>query len=54
VLSSKVGRLILECWFEGRPIRNEYPIVKGGKLADTGARSCTVGGARNAAAAPRE
>ena len=25
-------REILECWFEGRPIRNEYLIVDGGKL----------------------
>jgi hypothetical protein len=26
-------REILECFFEGRPIRNEYLIVDGGKLA---------------------
>ena len=26
-------REILECWFEKRPIRNEYLIVDGGKLA---------------------
>ena len=26
-------REILECWLEGRPIRNEYLIVDGGKLA---------------------
>lgn len=26
-------REILECWFEGRPIREEYLIVDGGKLA---------------------
>jgi formate dehydrogenase len=32
-------REILECWFEGRPIRNEYLIVDGGKLAGTGAHS---------------
>lgn len=32
-------REILECWFEGRPIRNEYLIVQGGGLAGTGARS---------------
>ena len=35
-------REILECWFEGRPIRNEYLIVDGGKLAGTGAISYTV------------
>ena len=45
-------REILEYWFDGRPIRDEYLIVEGGKLAGTGARSYTVGGARNAAAAP--
>jgi formate dehydrogenase len=32
-------REILECWFEKRPIREEYLIVDGGKLAGTGARS---------------
>jgi hypothetical protein len=31
------GWEVLECWFEGRPICNEYLIVEGGKLADTGA-----------------
>ena len=46
--------LELECWFDGRPIRDEYLIVEGGKLAGTGARSYTVGGARKAAAAPRK
>ncbi|QEX23972.1 formate dehydrogenase [Hypericibacter adhaerens] len=35
-------REILECWFEDRPIREEYIIVKGGKLAGTGAQSYTV------------
>ena len=35
-------REILECWFGGRPIRDEYLIVEGGKLAGTGARSYTV------------
>ena len=44
-------REILECWFEGRPIRDDYLIVEGGKLAGTGARSYTVGGARKAVAA---
>ncbi len=32
-------REILECWLGGRPIRNEYLIVAGGKLAGTGAHS---------------
>jgi formate dehydrogenase len=35
-------REILECYFEGRPIREEYLIVKGGALAGTGARSYSV------------
>ena len=35
-------REILECWFAGRPIRDEYLIVEGGKLAGTGAHSYTV------------
>ncbi|WP_022948006.1 NAD-dependent formate dehydrogenase [Methylohalobius crimeensis] len=35
-------REILECWFEGRPIREEYLIVDGGKLAGTGAHSYTA------------
>jgi formate dehydrogenase len=35
-------REILECWFAGKPIRDEYLIVAGGKLAGTGARSYTV------------
>ena len=32
-------REILECWFEGRPIRDEYLIVDGGQLAGAGAHS---------------
>lgn len=36
-------REILECWFEGRPIRNEYLIVDKGKLAGTGAHSYSAG-----------
>ena len=32
-------REILECYFEGRPIRDEYLIVQGGKLAGVGAHS---------------
>jgi formate dehydrogenase len=35
-------REILECWFDGRPIREEYLILEGGKLAGTGAHSYTV------------
>jgi formate dehydrogenase len=36
-------REILECWFEGRRIRDEYLIVDRGKLAGTGAHSYSVG-----------
>ena len=36
-------REILECFFEGKPIRDEYLIVQGGDLAGTGARSYTKG-----------
>jgi formate dehydrogenase len=36
-------REILECWFEGRPIREEYLIVAGGKLAGAGAHSYSAG-----------
>jgi formate dehydrogenase len=36
-------REILECYFEGQPIRDEYLIVKGGALAGAGARSYSVG-----------
>jgi len=36
-------REILECWFESRPIRPEYLIVDGGKLAGAGAHSYSVG-----------
>jgi formate dehydrogenase len=38
-------REILECFFEGRPIRDEYLIVDGGRLAGTGAQSYTPGNA---------
>jgi formate dehydrogenase len=38
-------REILECWFEDRPIREEYLIVDGGKLAGTGAHSYSAGNA---------
>lgn len=47
-------REILECFLEGRPIRDEYLIVQGGALAGTGAHSYskgnTTGGSENAAA----
>lgn len=36
-------REILECWFQQRPIRNEYLIVDKGKLAGTGAHSYSAG-----------
>src|ERR1700680_4252740 len=36
-------REILECWFAGRPIREEYLIVDGGKLAGAGAHSYSAG-----------
>lgn len=36
-------REILECWFAGRSIRDEYLIVDAGKLAGTGARSYSAG-----------
>mgnify|MGYP001442291639 CR=1 FL=1 len=36
-------REILECWFEGRPIRSEYLIVDKGNLAGAGAHSYTKG-----------
>ena len=36
-------REILECWFENRPIREEYLIVQSGSLAGTGARSYSAG-----------
>ena len=36
-------REILECWFESRPIREEYLIVDGGKLAGAGAHSYSAG-----------
>lgn len=36
-------REMLECWLEGRPIRNEYLIVDKGNLAGMGAYSYTAG-----------
>lgn len=38
-------REILECWFEGRPIRSEYLIVQDGNLAGAGAHSYGKGNA---------
>ena len=38
-------REILECWFDGKPIREEYLIVQGGALAGTGAHSYSKGNA---------
>jgi formate dehydrogenase len=37
-------REILECFFDEQPIREEYLIVDGGKLAGAGAHSYSVGG----------
>lgn len=42
-------REILECWLDGRPIRDEYLIVAGGKLAGTGAHSYSAGDATGGA-----
>ena len=39
------AREILECYFEGRPIREEYLIVDGGALAGAGAHAYTEGDA---------
>ncbi|TMB93421.1 MAG: NAD-dependent formate dehydrogenase, partial [Chloroflexi bacterium] len=36
-------REILECWLQGRPIREEYLIVDRGRLAGSGAHSYTAG-----------
>jgi formate dehydrogenase len=36
-------REILECWFQGKPIRSEYLIVDKGKLAGAGAHSYSAG-----------
>jgi formate dehydrogenase len=38
-------REILECWFDDRPIREEYLIVDGGQLAGAGAHSYSAGDA---------
>ncbi len=42
-------REILECWFEGKPIRSEDLIVDGGKLAGVGAHSYSAGNATKGA-----
>lgn len=47
-------REILECWFAGRPIREDYLIVDGGRLAGAGAHSYSAGDAtRGSEAAAR-
>ena len=38
-------REVLECWFDARPIRDEYLIVDAGELAGTGAHSYSAGDA---------
>jgi formate dehydrogenase len=38
-------REILECWFDGKPIREEYLIVDAGRLAGAGAHSYSAGDA---------
>ena len=38
-------REILECWFEGRPIREDYLMVNGGRLAGAGAHAYSAGNA---------
>ena len=43
-------REILECWFVGRPIREEYLIVDGGRLAGAGAHSYSAGDATGGSA----
>jgi formate dehydrogenase len=42
-------REILECWFDGRPIREEYLIVESGQLAGAGAHSYSAGDATRGA-----
>jgi formate dehydrogenase len=42
-------REILECWFDGRPIREEYLICDRGQLAGAGAHAYSVRGAAGAA-----
>ena len=42
-------REVLECWFEGQPIRENYLIVDNGKLAGAGAHSYSAGNATGGA-----
>jgi len=42
-------REVLECWFEGRPIRENYLIVDSGRLAGAGAHSYSAGNATGGA-----
>jgi formate dehydrogenase len=42
-------REILECFLDGRPIREEYLIVDGGRLAGAGAHSYSAGDATGGA-----
>jgi formate dehydrogenase len=42
-------REILECHFDGKPIRDEYLIVDGGGLAGAGAHSYSTGNATSGA-----
>jgi formate dehydrogenase len=37
------ARAILECWFDGRPICEDYLIVAGSKLAGAGAHCYSTG-----------
>merc|ERR1711948_242034 len=46
-------REILECFFDGRPQRNEYQIVTDGKLAGMGAHSYSEGNATGGSANTR-
>ncbi len=41
---------VLECWFDGTPIRDDYLIVDRGKLTRVGARSYSMGRQSHAAA----
>ena len=43
--SASNTREVLECYFEGQPIHDEYLIVQGGALADTGGHSSSKGNA---------
>jgi formate dehydrogenase len=44
-------REVLECWFSGEPIRDDYLIVHRGVLTSVGARSCGI--TRRTSAVPR-